>query len=100
MPEPIVQMPGSVSTPVLKTGNPLFPGWYADPELHIFNGRYYIYPTTSRDFDDQAAFECWSSADLTRWRNEGVILNLGDVRWSTNYAAWGAFVRAIAARFG
>jgi len=27
---------------VLKSGNPLFPGWYADPEIHVFNGRYYI----------------------------------------------------------
>ena len=31
---------------------------------------------------------CWSSADLVEWRNEGVILDLADVRWSTNYAAW------------
>ncbi len=70
------------------SGNPLFPGWYADPEIHVFNGRYYLYPTGSRSFDEQATFECWSSDDLTNWRNEGVILNLKDVGWSTNYAAW------------
>jgi hypothetical protein len=34
-------------------GNPLFDGWYADPELHYFAGRYYIYPTTSRDPHEQ-----------------------------------------------
>jgi hypothetical protein len=70
------------------SGNPLFNGWYADPELHYFAGRYYIYPTTSRAPHEQASFECWSSADLTNWRNEGVILDFKDVPWSTNYAAW------------
>ncbi len=70
------------------SGNPLFPGWYADPELHFFEGRYYLYPTSSADPFATASFECWSSADLTDWRNEGVILSFADVPWSTNYAAW------------
>lgn len=70
------------------SGNPVLPGWWADPEIHYFEGRYYIYPTTSSDFVEQASFECWSSADLTDWRHEGVILSLADVGWSTNYAAW------------
>ncbi len=68
--------------------NPLFPGWYADPEIHCFEGRYYLYPTGSAREEDQHAFECWSSADLVSWQSEGVILDLADVRWSTNYAAW------------
>ncbi len=70
------------------SGNPVFPGWYADPEIHCFAGRYYIYPTTSRPFAQQTFFECWSSDDLTDWRNEGVILDFGEVPWSTNFAAW------------
>ena len=77
-----------MTLPQKQSGNPVFPGWYADPELHFFAGRYYIYPTTSRPFDEQTTFECWSSSDLTDWRNEGVILDFADVRWSTNYAAW------------
>lgn len=75
-------------TPPLTSGNPLFPGWYADPEIHFFAGRYYIYPTTSRAYHEQTFFECWSSDDLTHWRNEGVILDFKDVTWSTNFAAW------------
>ena len=74
--------------PTRFSGNPLFPGWYADPEIHFFAGRYYVYPTGSADFASQASFECWSSADLTDWKNEGVILDFKDVPWSTNYAAW------------
>lgn len=70
------------------TGNPVFPGWYADPELHLFQGRYWIYPTTSAPFDEQTFFEAWSSSDLVEWRNEGVILDFADVPWSTNRCAW------------
>lgn len=27
------------------SGNPVFPGWYADPEIRIFKGQFWIYPT-------------------------------------------------------
>ncbi len=70
------------------SGNPIFPGWYADPEMHIFAGRYYLYPTYSADYDKQTFFEVWSSSDLTDWRSEGRILDFADVPWSTNRAAW------------
>lgn len=70
------------------SGNPIFPGWYADPEMHIFAGRYYLYPTYSADYGEQTFFEAWSSSDLTDWRSEGRILDFADVSWSTNRAAW------------
>jgi beta-xylosidase len=68
--------------------NPVIPGWYADPELHYFQGRYYIYPTCSDLYEKQTFFEVWSSSDLESWTNEGVILDFKDVPWSTNRAAW------------
>jgi beta-xylosidase len=68
--------------------NPVFPGWYADPELHHFEGRYYIYPTYSAAYEDQTFFEVWASDDLTNWTNEGRILEFKAVHWSTNRAAW------------
>ncbi|MBS1727231.1 MAG: glycoside hydrolase family 43 protein [Armatimonadetes bacterium] len=70
------------------SGNPVFPGWYADPELHLFAGRYYIYPTFSALYEDQTFFEVFSSDDLTNWTNEGRSLDFADVPWSTNRAAW------------
>jgi beta-xylosidase len=70
------------------TGNPLFGGWYADPEIHVFLGRYYIYPTVSDDYEKQTQFLVFSSGDLTNWKNEGVILDFASVPWSTNRAAW------------
>ncbi len=74
-------------TPKL-SGNPVFLGWYADPELHHFEGRYYIYPTFSAAYEEQTFFEVFGSDDLTNWTNEGRILDFKDVPWSTNRAAW------------
>ncbi len=70
------------------SGNPILPGWYADPELHAFRGRFYVYPTFSAPYEEQTFYEVWSSDDLTDWKNEGVILDFADVPWSTNRAAW------------
>ena len=68
--------------------NPILPGWYADPELHLFAGRYWLYPTTSRRYEEQTSYEAWWSDDLETWNCHGVILDFADVPWSTNRAAW------------
>ena len=34
-------------TLVQKSGNPIFEGWYADPEGIIYDDTYWIYPTWS-----------------------------------------------------
>jgi beta-xylosidase len=68
--------------------NPLFPGWYADPELHRFQDRFYIYPTYSAEYEEQTFFEVWSSQGLIVWRSEGKILDFANIPWSTNRAAW------------
>ncbi len=72
----------------ITSGNPVLPGWYAAPELHAFQGRYYIYPTYSAPFEEQTFFEVWSSSDLTDWTRDGVGLDFVDVPWSTHRAAW------------
>lgn len=70
------------------SNNPVFPGWYADPEAHVFEGRYYIYPTYSAEYEKQTFFEAFSSPDLIHWHREGRILDFKDIPWSTNRAAW------------
>ena len=70
------------------SGNPIFSGWYADPEIHVFEGRYYVYPTYSAPYDKQTFYEAFSSPDLVHWHREGRILDFNDVPWSTNRAAW------------
>ncbi|MGV3619141.1 MAG: glycoside hydrolase family 43 protein [Fimbriimonas sp.] len=70
------------------SNNPIFPGWYADPEVHVYQGRYYVYPTYSDAYEKQTFFEAFSSPDLVHWHREGRILDFKDIPWSTNKAAW------------
>ncbi|KKK12298.1 xylosidase/arabinosidase [Aspergillus rambellii] len=69
-------------------GNPVFPGWYADPEARIFNRQYWIYPTYSAAYEDQTFFDAFSSPDLLTWTKHPSVLNFSTIPWSTDRAAW------------
>lgn len=51
-----------------RSGNPVFPGWYADPEGVVFGDTYWIYPTYSADYDEQTFLDAFSSKDLVHWQ--------------------------------
>jgi beta-xylosidase len=68
-------------------GNPVFPGWYADPEGIIFNNEYWIYPTYSAPFDKQVFFDAFSSPDLVHWTKHERILDTARVKWARR-AMW------------
>ena len=57
------------------SGNPVFEGWYADPEGVIFGDTYWIYPTYSAPYDKQVFFDCFSSKDLVTWEKHSRILD-------------------------
>lgn len=61
--------------------NPIFEGWYADPEGAVFNGRYWIYPTFSDDYDKQLHFDAFSSKDLVTWEKHERILDTTKIKW-------------------
>ncbi len=70
-------------------GNAVLDGFYADPNIACFNGKYYIYPTTDGGSGwDAPYFKCFSSDDLVSWTDEGVILDLKDVSWSNGKNGW------------
>lgn len=69
------------------SGNPLFPGWYADPEGAIFEGAYWIYPTYSAPYDQQVFLDAFSSPDLVRWTKHPRILDTAAVKWARR-ALW------------
>ena len=70
-----------------RSGNPIFPGWYADPEAHVFSDRYWIYPTYSAPYGQQTFLDAFSSPDLVTWRKHERILVAADVPWATR-AMW------------
>jgi beta-xylosidase len=95
-----------------RAGNPVFPGWYADPEGIIFGDEYWIYPTYSDHFGApdvskflsseqleaqkktinqgylmQTFFNAFSSKDLVTWEKHAHVLDIKDVSWAA-FALW------------
>lgn len=75
--------------PALKpeTSNPVFPGWYADPEAAIFGKTYWIYPTYSAPYKQQVFLDAFSSKDLKHWKKHSRIIDTVAVKWA-NKAMW------------
>lgn len=69
------------------SGNPLFKGWYADPEGAIFNKQYWIFPTYSAPYDKQVFFDAFSSTDLVHWKKHEHILDTSAIKWAKR-AMW------------
>ena len=96
----------------IKSGNPVFKGWYADPEGIIFGDQYWIYPTYSDDYGEpdrskefsdqqvmaqkntinkqylkQTFFNAFSSPDLIKWEKHSHVLDIKNVKWAS-YSLW------------
>lgn len=69
------------------SGNPVFPGWYADPEAAIFKNQYWIFPTYSDKYEKQVFFDAFSSPDLVHWKKHSHILDTASVQWARR-AMW------------
>ncbi|GAB3012790.1 hypothetical protein GCM10027051_14890 [Niabella terrae] len=63
------------------SGNPLFPGWYADPEVAVFNKTYWIFPTYSAPYRQQVFLDAFSSTDLVHWKKHEKIIDTAAVPW-------------------
>ncbi len=91
-------------------------GWYADPEVHVYDGQYWVYPTSSLTVGDaqagdfahglsaeqrqlrtrrvvhadyllQTSLDAFSSPDLVHWTKHAQVLSVRDVAWAA-YAVW------------
>ncbi|TRZ42040.1 glycoside hydrolase family 43 protein [Robertkochia solimangrovi] len=70
-----------------QTNNPVFPGWYADPEGIIFDNEYWIYPTYSAAYEEQVFFDAFSSPDLVNWTKHEKVLDTSAIKWAKR-AVW------------
>lgn len=70
-----------------KSGNPLFPGWYADPEAIVFGKEIWIFPTYSAPFDEQVFMDAFSSKDLKTWKKWERIIDTTSIKWARR-AMW------------
>lgn len=95
-----------------KVGNPVFPGWYADPEIAVFDNKYWIFPTFSEEYGEpdpsteftdqqlelqkntinpqylrQTFLDAFSSKDLSNWQKHRHVLDIKNVKWAA-YSIW------------
>ena len=72
----------------ITSGNPVFNGWYADPEARIFNGQYWIYPTRSEQtYEEQMGLDAFYSDDLVTWHKAESVLDSTSIPWAWR-ATW------------
>jgi beta-xylosidase len=69
------------------SGNPIFPGWYADPDAAVFGNTYWVYPTYSAKYKEQVFLDAFSSKDLVHWTKHHDILDTTSVKWA-HKAIW------------
>jgi beta-xylosidase len=69
------------------SGNPIFPGHYADPEGVIFDQQYWIYPTYSAPYDQQVFLDAFSSPNLVTWTKHSRVLDTASIKWAKR-AMW------------
>lgn len=70
-----------------RSGNPIFPGWYADPEAVVFGKKCWVFPTYSAEYDKQLFFDAFSSSDLVKWKKHPRVLTSENVTWARR-AMW------------
>src|SRR5438128_8014599 len=81
-----------------QSGNPIVPGWYADPEAHVFQNEYWIYPTYSAPYNEQTFMDAFSSPDLVHWTKHPRVIEAGSFGW-VKRAMWAPSVVAKDGRY-
>jgi GH43 family beta-xylosidase len=70
-----------------EAGNPFVDGLYADPDTEFYDGKYWVFPTSSYAYEKQTYLDAFSSSDLINWEKHANILTIKDVKWATK-AVW------------
>ncbi len=69
---------------------PILPDFHADPSIHYWDGKYWIYPSTdeigSKSWLEMRRWHCYSSVDLEEWHCEGEIFGLDKISWADEAA--------------
>ncbi|KAI1430037.1 glycosyl hydrolase [Xylaria sp. FL1777] len=79
--------PASLDYSTSEAGNPFVDGWYADPDTEFYDGKYWVFPTSSYPYDQQTYLDAFSSVDLIHWEKHANILTIANVKWATR-AVW------------
>lgn len=64
-----------------QAGNPIIPGYFADPTVRKFGDTYYLYCTTDGTAGGLGPSQVWTSKDFVNWRIE-------PMNWPTTRQVW------------
>lgn len=67
--------------------NPIFEGWYADPEGIKYDDQFWVFPTYSAPYEEQVFMDAFSSKDLSTWQKHPRIIDTSAVKWAKK-AMW------------
>src|ERR1700722_11646354 len=68
---------------------PILPDFQADPSARVFGGKLYIYPThdlPGMQHWDEVDWHVFSTDDMVKWTDHGVIFSLKDITWANKEA--------------
>jgi len=69
---------------------PILPDFHADPSIHFWDGKFWLYPSTdepnSTSWKQMCRWSCYSSEDLVHWKDEGQIFDLDHISWASEAA--------------
>ncbi|MFC2137095.1 family 43 glycosylhydrolase [Bacteroidota bacterium] len=68
---------------------PILQDFHADPSIHKWDGKFWIYPShdiAGSDWWNMVDWHCFSSNDLVNWTDHGVIFSLDNVSWAEKWA--------------
>ena len=80
------------------SANPIFEGWYADPQIRRYSDTYWVFPTTSARFANQTSFDAFSSKDMKTWTKHPRILTTNEVSWAKG-AMWAPDAHEVGGRY-
>lgn len=80
------------------SGNPVFTGWYADPEGTIMDGQFWIFPTYSAEYDKQIFMDAFSSPDLVHWTKHEKVISQDGISWLRR-ALWAPAIMAANGKY-
>lgn len=86
-PSAALAAPGIPDHTTAEAGNPFVDGWYADPDIAVYDGAYWVFPTTSRPYDEQTHLDAFSSTDLVHWTKHSNVLTKASISWARR-AMW------------
>ena len=79
--------PGLPDYETAEAGNPIFADWYADPDVASYDDAYWVFPTTSKAYEEQTYLDAFSSTDLVNWTRHEKVLSTETVSWAEK-AMW------------